>query len=378
MADGGSHHDDGTAGGSRRHDDVPVVLRGQSLEPSGRFTRPDHRPDWYVACLSSELRSKPLARTVLGRPLALYRSHGGRPVALADRCPHRNVPLSLGRCESGTLECRYHGWRFDGEGACVDVPGLAEDSADRSSRRVASFPVTESDGMVWVAPVGTPPTEHPPRLRGIGEPGYRSIHLRLDVPGPMPAAVENALDVPHTSFLHRGLFRGRSERVPIGVTVRHGHDSVEAIFEGEPVPPGLVAKLLSSESGVIEHTDRFVLPALAQVEYRLDDREVVLNAFYTPVDHDRCTLHAAAAFRLPIPTPVARALVVPLARVILGQDNRILDAQRRNVERFGGERFVNTPIDLLGPHIARLLRRHERGEAAPAAPAPDEHLVLLT
>jgi hypothetical protein len=75
---------------------------------------------------------------------------------------------------------------------------------------------------------------------------------------------------------------------------------------------------------------------------------------------------------------VARATIVPLARVVLHQDNRILRQQRENIARFGGERFVNTPIDLLGPHILRLLRRHERGEAAPAELAPDEHLTLLT
>ena len=88
----------------------------------------------------------------------------------------------------------------------------------------------EQDGLVWVVVGDGPPaTASPPPLVGVGEPGYRTVHLRLDVPGPALAAVENALDVPHTSFLHRGLFRGRRERVPVGVTVRHGPDHVEAV-----------------------------------------------------------------------------------------------------------------------------------------------------
>ena len=353
--------------------EVPV-----NIQPSGRFTTvrlPNH---WYVACLASELGSTPIGRRVLDVPLVLFRAADGSARALLDRCPHRNVPLSVGRCVGGEVECGYHGWRFDGAGTCVEVPGLAEDRADRAVRRVPTFPVVEQDGMVWVAPSGVAPIVGPTRLAGVDEPGYRTIDLRLDVPGPMLAAVENALDVPHTSFLHKGLFRGRRERLPIAVTIRHGVDSVEAIFEGEPVPPGLLGKLLSIENGIVDHTDRFVVPALAQVEYRLEQHHIVLNAFYTPVDDDACVLHAIAAFRLPIPTAVARALVVPLARVVLNQDNRILRQQRDNTARFGGERFVNTPIDLLGPHILRLLRRHERGETAPAEPAPDEHLTLLT
>lgn len=351
---------------------------GVSIQPSGRFTKLAPLDAWYVACLSRDLRSKPVAATVVGVPMVLFRDGTGTAASMVDRCPHRNVPLSVGRCVDGELECGYHGWRFDSDGACVEVPGFVEDDPDRSVRRVPTFPTVERNGMVWVAPKGVPPDAPPPELTGVDVPGYRTINLRLDVPGPMLAAVENALDVPHTSFLHRGLFRGRTERVPIAVTVRHGADSVEAIFEGEPVPPGLLGRLLGGDGGVVEHTDRFVAPALAQVEYRLDPHHIVLNAFYTPVDDDSCVLFAAAAFRLPIPTAVARAVVLPLARVVLNQDNRILRLQRETIGRFGGERFVNTPIDLLGPHILRLLRRLERGEAAPDVPSPDEHLTLHT
>ncbi len=354
-------------------DDVPVRLEATNRFTSARL--PDH---WHVACLGSELAGRPVARKVLGVPMVLFRDASGSARALVDRCPHRNVPLSFGRCNGGALECGYHGWRFDGEGHCVDVPGLDEVDADRPVRRVDPFPVAERDGMVWVVPSGVVPADGPMHLTGVGEEGYRAIHLRLEVPGPMVAAVENALDVPHTSFLHRGLFRGRRDRVPVGVTVRHGADRVEACFEGEPVPPGVIGKLLGANGGVIDHTDRFVVPALAQVEYRLGDHHIVLNAFYTPVDDESCVLHAAAAYRLPIPTAVARTAVLPLAKMILRQDNGILRRQRENVARFGGERFVNTTIDILGPHIVRLLRRHERGEATLAEPQPDETLTLLT
>ena len=71
---------------------------------------------WYVACLSTELRRRPLSRAVLDTPMALFRDGAGVPHALVDRCPHRNAPLSIGRVRDGLLECRYHGWRFDRSG----------------------------------------------------------------------------------------------------------------------------------------------------------------------------------------------------------------------------------------------------------------------
>lgn len=354
------------------------------IESSGRFTAPALPDHWHVACLSSELRNRPLGRTVLGIPMVLFRDRSGLAVALVDRCPHRNVELSAGRCVDGGLECRYHGWRFDASGRCVEVPGLEETVADRPVRRVDRFPVGERDGMVWVVPSGVEPQAGPPHLDGVGEPGYRTIHLRMDVPGPYVAAVENALDVTHTSFLHRGLFRTGKRRKPVQVTIVHGPDRVEARFEGEAVPSGLLGRALAPQGGSIEHTDRFVVPALAQVEYRLrsgaadgDDRHIVLNAFYTPVTDDSCVLHAAAAYRLPVPVAVARAALVPLARIVLRQDVDILANQRANVTRFGGERFVNTTIDVLGPPIVRLLRRHERGEASAEPQAADDVVTML-
>lgn len=91
-----------------------------SIVPLPRF--------WYVACLSRELRRRrPIARTVLGFPLALFRGADGRPAAVLDRCAHRNLPLSLGECRDGLLQCRYHGWRFDADGVCRLVPGLTND-----------------------------------------------------------------------------------------------------------------------------------------------------------------------------------------------------------------------------------------------------------
>lgn len=102
---------------------------------------------YYVACLSDELGQGPLARVIAGVPLVLFRSEG-RVAALLDRCPHRNVPLSLGRVlADGRLECAYHGWQFDCEGVCRKIPGMASD-AEARERRAEACAVLEQDGLV--------------------------------------------------------------------------------------------------------------------------------------------------------------------------------------------------------------------------------------
>jgi len=325
---------------------------------------------WYVACLSDDLRGKrPLARTVVGVRMALFRDGDGRAAAVVDRCPHRNVPLSMGTVGDGLLQCAYHGWRFDGSGACRAVPGLVGDEADRRARRVGTFAVAEVDGFVWVLPetgpaAGPAPPAAPPfRFPRVDEAGYTTVRRSLSVTAGLHAALENTLDVPHTAFLHGGLFRGGRPPVDIEVVVRHTAEGVEAEYLGEPRPPGLAGRILAPEGGVVTHVDRFVMPSIAQVEYRLGDNHLVTTTAFTPAGDGVTDLHAAVTFRLRLPPRLVKAVVTPVANRIFAQDRAILRAQADNVRRFGGEQYASTDLDVLGQHVLRLLRRAERGES---------------
>lgn len=324
---------------------------------------------WYVACRSRELRRAPLPSVVIGTPLVLYRDAAGRPGALLDRCPHRNVPLSLGRiADGGHLECRYHGWQFDNTGRCRVVPGLCDGDGDARGRRVAAHAARERDGFVWVW--GEPDVEpafDPPSYTPAADAGYATIVRVLDFPGTLHATAENALDVPHTAFLHRGLFRGSGKRNTIRAIVRRGADRVETEYVGEPRPEGIVGRLLAPQGGVVEHWDRFVLPSIAQVEYRLGaENHLMVTSLCTPIDDFTTRMYAIVAFRLRLPSALVRPVVTPLAMRILRQDAAVLRAQSEAVQRFGGEQFASTEIDLLGPHIWRLLRDAEAGSLPPA------------
>ena len=72
------------------------------------------RNQWYVAAFREELGRQPLARVLLDTPVVLYRLEDGSPVALYDRCPHRGLPLSMGRLQGDRLQCNYHGIEFSG------------------------------------------------------------------------------------------------------------------------------------------------------------------------------------------------------------------------------------------------------------------------
>jgi phenylpropionate dioxygenase-like ring-hydroxylating dioxygenase large terminal subunit len=338
-----------------------------SRPASGRTSAVELPDEWYVACLSSELgRRRPVARTVLGTPLCLFRDGDGRAGAVVDRCPHRNVPLSLGRLRDGLLECRYHGWRFDGSGACRAIPGLCSEEPGRRGRAAESLPCVEQDGFVWVFPgaAGPPPGGPPFRFPCVDDPAYDTVRRSLKSAGTVHAVAENALDVPHTAFLHGGLFRGAGrDPVEIEVVVRPGADRIEAEYIGEPRPPGVAGRLLAPGGGVVQHWDRFILPSIAQVEYRLEDNHLLVTSALTPVTPTETRLHSAVTFSLRVPHALIRTVIPPVASLIFAQDAKILRRQAETIDRFGGEQFASTEIDVLGQGILRLLRRAERGES---------------
>lgn len=335
---------------------------------------------WFVACRSEVLRDRPLGLELQGSPIVLLRGADGRPGALEDRCPHRNAPLSAGRVRAGELECAYHGWRFAPDGRCVAVPGLTAPPEARATR-ATPYPCVEQDGYVWVSSsAGVEPARPPPRFPHLDDRRYTTARRDFLVRSTLLAALENTLDVPHTAFLHGGLFRTSRKEREIEVVVRRYADRCEAEFLGEPRPKGLAGRILAPGGGVVSHVDRFLLPCVAQVEYRLGGAShLVVTTAMTPLGEHETALHAVVTFRLPVPGWFVRPVVAPIAGLIFRQDARMLSLQTDTVERFGGERFASTELDVLGPQILRLLREAARGEEPPGDPARilHEHRVRM-
>lgn len=328
---------------------------------------------WYVVSDAKALGKKPLSVMLLGMPIVIFRTHSGKPGALIDRCPHRNVPLSAGFVEGEHVVCGYHGWQFDRDGHCRAVPGLTDPAApgdSERSRRAFAFPAVESDGWIWVWPsLDAKPPGGPFRFPDL--PDHTVARRVVEAPGTLHATLENALDVPHTSFLHGGLFRTAKKRNPVTAVVRRYADRVECEYVGEPRPSGLVGRLLSPSGGIVTHWDRFFMPSIAQVEYGIgDETHFIVTSACTPISDFQTRLFAQVQFKTRMPGALLKPLLEPFARRIFGQDRVMLGLQSDTIRRFGGEQFESTEIDLLGPHIWRLLKDGERRTPADAPRDP--------
>jgi len=348
----------------------------ESQPPSNAKPNTGFAPGWYVVSASRDVESKPKPFLLNGLPLVTFRDSTGQSVALLDRCAHRNAPLSAGRVIDGNIRCHYHGWEFDGAGTCKAVPGLCGEP-DHPGRRVPSFACRDSQGWLWVySEANVTPGREPYVIPCADQPAYLTIRERLEMPGPLDAVAENALDVPHTAFVHAGLFRKNKDRKPIDVVIRSVDDGVEAQFIGEERPEGVAGRILAPQGGEVLHWDRFILPCIAQVEYRLSDRShIVATTALTPRTPTVTDMFATVAVKAPIPNAILRTVFRPVAMRILRQDMKILRRQTEQVARFGAEHFASTEIDVLGLRIKKLLREAASGRAS--GPQDERQIKML-
>ncbi len=355
--------------------DAPETADGHA--PTGRYSSARVYDAWYAACRGDELLEAPIVRTILDLPIVLFRDKRGAAAALLDRCAHRNAPLSQGSVDAaGRIACPYHGWRYDGAGVCREVPGFATENPAGGGRRVPAFAVREQDGFVWVwRQEGVEPRVEPPRIPHIDDPDYLVVIREYDVECTMHAALENALDVPHTAFVHRGDFRGKESR-EIEAVRRRIPGGIEVEYIGEPPLSGATHDA-EGRPIVSEHWDRYFVPGVAQVEYKTSSGRPLINTLpHTPVSDFRTRFWLVSCWNVPA---AKRAEMGPIIEkqldTILGQDVEILREQTRRIRELGGESYRSTPLDLMGPEILRMLRAAEQRLPTDTAPI-DRRLVL--
>jgi phenylpropionate dioxygenase-like ring-hydroxylating dioxygenase large terminal subunit len=334
---------------------------------------PSLSSDWFVAARAHKVGRKPLAVTILDRPLMLVRFASGEVIAMEDRCPHRQVPLSQGVLTPEGIRCAYHGWTFDADGRCTSTPGLVpgECPPKVGARTVA---VREVDGMVWVR-LAHDGVDAPPRMIVDLPSGSRKFIGQMNWRGNIVDAIENFLDPLHTHTVHAGLVRkGGGQRKPmrVSLTVRDGGFVVD--YQGQQTQSGLLFRLF--ESPRISEKLHFARPGTAQIEYRYADQSVVrITLHFTPETPQRTHVFTTMHVENRWAPPWALTLLVwPLLRKVAQQDQRMLALQAENLARFPGTRGVSTRLDFVRHPLEKIL---ERGEALTDEDNVPEMTILL-
>jgi phenylpropionate dioxygenase-like ring-hydroxylating dioxygenase large terminal subunit len=187
-----------------RDDQFSILTRVGPGTPMGNL----FRRFWLPALLAGELPEPdgvPVRLRILGEDLVAFRDSEGRIGIVDAYCPHKLAPLFFGRNEACGLRCVYHGWKFNVDGACVDIPNVVPPDnfeALKARMRLKSYPSREAGGLVWVY-MG--PAERMPELPGmewLGLPDEQLHVSRWLHRSNWLQAAEGEIDTSHISFLH--------------------------------------------------------------------------------------------------------------------------------------------------------------------------------
>jgi vanillate O-demethylase monooxygenase subunit len=336
---------------------------------------------WYVAGYDHEVGRRLLGRIILGEPVVLYRLEDGTAVALEDRCAHRHLPLSMGTLVGDTLQCRYHGLRYDRGGACVRVPG--QDAIPRSAR-VKSYPVVERHRWLWIW-MGDPALADPatiPDYHWFDDPHWGAKGEYLHVKSNWQLIVDNLLDLTHLAFVHGSTIGNAALVDQAAVRVTRAQDNVVVTrwIIDAPAPPTFVRA-----AGFTANVDRwqiihFAPPAFLRLDVGAtptgtgapEGRRIGgismwnLNAV-TPETEATSHYFWGQAHDFDIANPRVTDMIVAQIRTAFLEDVAVLEAQQRNLAMIPDPPQTDINADGGVIQARRILDRLHREEKAAAA-----------
>jgi phenylpropionate dioxygenase-like ring-hydroxylating dioxygenase large terminal subunit len=317
---------------------------------------------WYIVAESRQLKSSTvLPRIVLGEWLAIFRGEDGKPVALRDRCMHRNSRLSSGKVNQGQLQCPYHGWIYNGDGKIVAVPAEGKSFTHLPTRCAKSYDILEQDGYIYVR-LATPKEDFPPFLMPYyQQPGWETVRVINRFNNNVTNCAENFIDIPHTAFVHPGVFRqSRQQQLEMKVERRNGSVFVE--YTQETSNLGWYTRFLNPKGIEIKHTDSFHMPNITSVEYDFGDRRrFFITSQSIPETEDSTLVYTDVTYNYDIWNKLAHPFVMWTAQYIISQDIQILATQRQVIQKYGTE-FANTPADTIHIFVESIRDRISQGE----------------
>ncbi|MBW4641677.1 MAG: aromatic ring-hydroxylating dioxygenase subunit alpha [Goleter apudmare HA4340-LM2] len=318
---------------------------------------------WYIVALSEQLRPHTvLARSLLGEWLAIFRGEDGQPVALRDRCLHRHSRLSAGKVCDGALQCPYHGWIYDQDGNVIAVPAEGDDFKPSQQRQAKCYATREQDGYIYVRLAENPREDFAPfSMPHYGEPGWETVRVINRFANNVTNCVENFIDIPHTAFVHPGVFR-TSRQEKLEMTVQRENGTVLVEYRNENSNLGWYSRFLNREGVEIKHNDRFYMPNITSVEYQMGrNRHLFITSQSIPETDTSTLVYTDVTYNYGILNQLARPFVWWTAQHIISQDIEILGIQGEAIAKYGTQ-FSHTPADTIHVFVESIRAAIARGE----------------
>lgn len=266
-----------------------LLVRTNRSTPMGEY----FRRYWMPVMLAAELPEPdcpPVRVKLMGERLIAFRDSEGTLGLLDEFCPHRRASLFFGRNEDCGLRCVYHGWKFDINGQCVDMPNEPAEYGFQHRVRIASYPIREWGSLIW-AYLG-PPDAMPdlPQFEWAVVPdSHRYVSKRLQESNYLQA-VEGGIDSSHVSFLHSNVRSVDHASKTLGLATPLMWQDKAPRFSVSRSSAGLViyARRDAENDSYYWRISQYLLPTATMIPGSLDGRGILNGHFWTPIDDENC------------------------------------------------------------------------------------------
>ncbi|MBD2196039.1 MULTISPECIES: aromatic ring-hydroxylating dioxygenase subunit alpha [Calothrix] len=250
---------------------------------------------WYpISPLSYLDSNSPNPVTLLGKKLVIWQDNHQQWIVMDDYCPHKLAQLSLGRInEDGNLMCRHHGWTFNNEGQCTNVPmltGNAKEIACNSLRsHVKTYPTQVLQGLLWIWPDDSATAFEDCQLKNPAtipecdpDKSFMDWHM-TEVPVGYTVSVESTFDPSHAQYLHEGSgYYSPETAVPIKEFSLVGEMSADAGFHLKHSGYNLLNQDM-------EATRNFTPPCANTTIYRYaNGKNHIFQLYFVPTKPGQC------------------------------------------------------------------------------------------
>lgn len=333
---------------------------------------------WYIVAESTEItENQVLSRQILDEWLACYRDAQGQAIIAQDRCVHRCARLSCGNVKQGRLTCGYHGWVYGESGYVESIPSEKENKAVSGRQlRAKTYQCIEQDGYVYIclAP-GNKTPEKPRSLAYLGINLKGQVRLQNRFQNSLANCVENYIDVPHTAYVHHGIFR-KPKGQTLSTTVTRQEGEIHITYHGETLNLGSFSWFLNPHGKEIVHTDHFYAPNVTSVHYHLPcGYRYSITSHSVPVSAMETMVYTDISYDFGLWTAFAKGLVRRQAQKVLDQDIEILDQQGQNIKKYG-ERFYPTSADAIHILTREIIDGLRQGNDPADLPSQEREIMF--
>ncbi len=323
---------------------------------------------WYAVATTEEVGRTPLARRVLGTPVALYRTSDGTAAALEDRCAHRPVPLSDGRVDGDTIVAAYTGFRYAPDGRCVGVPTQVQVPFGAAVR---CFPVHDDGSFVWVW-AGDPrlaALRPAPDTGWLRDPGWSTFGNAWETKASIDLLLDNFADITHVAHVDPDIAPPALDSAPPPLKVTVTETTMRFARDYPPAPladwNAQVLELPADAAHAQREEGEFVAPGLWVDRWHVTvsghgeadgTHSFVFTHALTPVD-ERTTRHVWRVSRNFTPSAAAEGTLAPIFERYYGRVRDVLETMQRVVDVDGPRPEVRVAADAAASAVRRIMER---------------------